>query len=142
MFGGKLVDRLFGQVVRLVDTVVTFFRRRQDHAAAHGHVGQHQVVIGHHHVHVFQHVARQVERTFRPVGTGGLQAAVAVVGDAGPQTVVYHAVPGVAVAVPAAVVEGVGQLAQGFDFAGLRLAVPQRQRRVQVQKLALGVFSG
>lgn len=88
MFGGKTAEGFFGQVVRFVYAIETVFGRRQNHAAAHADVGKQKIVVGNNDIDGFQHIACQVKRAFRTVGTGGFQAAVAVVGHFEPNRVI------------------------------------------------------
>ena len=87
VFGGEAADGFFGQVVRFVDAVEAVFRRGQDDAAPMAMSESSRSWFGHDHVHGFQRVAGEVERAFGPVGAGGFEAAVAVVGDLLPQRV-------------------------------------------------------
>ena len=79
MFGGKTAEGFWaGGALRLCNKTV--FGRRQNHTAAHADVGKQKIVVGNDDIDGFQNIARQVKRAFRTVGTGGFQAAVAVVG--------------------------------------------------------------
>ena len=139
MLGGKLVERLFRQVVGFVDAVKTVFRRRQNHAAAHIDVHHQQIVVGHHHIGVFQRVARQVKRTFGTVWAGGFQAAVVVVAHFLPQRIVDFVRPLVAVAVKFAAGKTLGDVVQQRQIFRLRFFVPQHRRCFKAGQALLGV---
>ena len=139
MLGGKLVERLFRQVVGFVDAVKTVFRRRQNHAAAHIDVHHQQIVVGHHHIGVFQRVARQVKRTFGTVWAGGFQAAVVVVAHFLPQRIVDFIRPLVAVAVKFAAGKTLGDVVQQRQIFRLRFFVPQHRWCFKAGQALLGV---
>ena len=112
MLGGKLAQGFFRQVVGFVYTVKAIFGCRQNHASTHTDIDHQQIVVGHHHIHRFQGVARQIKRAFGAVRAGGFQTAVVIVIHLHPQRVVDALRPGVAVAVEAAGGKFVSQLTQ------------------------------
>ena len=112
MFGGKAAEGFFGQVVRFVYAIETVFGRRQNHPPPHADVGKQKIVVGNDDIDGFQDIACQVKRAFRTVGTGGFQAAVAVVGNFEPNRVIYFFRPSVAVTIKAAGGKFIGNVAQ------------------------------
>ena len=140
VFGGEAADGFFGEVVRFVDAVEAVFGGGQDDAAAHGDVGEQQVVVGDDDVYRFEGVAGEVEGAFGAVGTGVFQAAVAVVGDLLPERVGDFFRPLVAVAVEAAGGKFVGDAVEGVQIGGAGFVVPQDGgRAVETGERTLGV---
>ena len=139
MFGGKTAEGFFGQVVRFVDAIETVFWLRQNHAAAHADVGKQKIVVGNDDIDGFQDIACQVKRAFRTVGTGGFQAAVAVVGHFEPNRVIDFFRPSVAVAIEPSGEKFVGDVAQQLQFFGLGFAVPQDGGGFKAEQVLLGV---
>ena len=142
MLGGKLAQGFFGQMVRFVDAIKAVFRRRQNHAAAHADVGEQQIVVGHHHIHALQRVARQIKRAFRPIGAGRFEAAVAVVGDFKPHRIVDFLRPDIAIAIETARGKLIGQIAQHLQLFRAGLALPQHCGRFHAEQVLLGVALG
>ena len=96
-------------------------------------------MVGNDDIDGFQDITRQIKRAFRTVGTGGFQAAVAVVGNFEPNRVIDFFRPSIAVAIKTAGGKFIGNVAQQVQFFRLGFAVPQHFRRFKTKQVLLGV---
>src|SRR5690554_5498873 len=112
-----MVQRFIRQVMRLVKDEQRVLRLRQNGTAAKGKIGQHQVVVGHHHIGVIQVFAGVEKRATVEVGVMAVGALAVVGGYLAPDVIGNLLWPVVPVAIPFTGTVGGEHLFKG-DSAG------------------------
>ena len=124
MLIGERLNRLVGYMVRFIQHIEGFGRIRQNYTASQRYIGQQQVVIRHHDVHIMYLVACRHLGAGRKGLAATVQAAMPVGRDARPQFIRNRLLHFIAITRPAAAFVVREHLAQPFYLGFFRLAFP------------------